>query len=176
MHPDSKDILDQLQSPDANTRLNAWKSAGPAGASVVSGLGDLMASPDKSIAKCATGALQTVAHYAARPGAAKEAQAVTTALLKLADSTRPRMVRAEALTLVGVVGDAHAVPILTKLLADKDVREEARMALERIPGSASLNALKKAMASAPDEYKGSIQQSIQVRSVPPQNLGIARAR
>lgn len=173
---EAKDLLDQLQSPDANVRLNAWKSAGPAGASAVSGLSDLMASPDKSIAKCATGALQNVAHYAARPGATKEAQAVTTALLKLADSTRPRKVRAEALTLVGAIGDARAVPILTKLLADKDVREEARMALERIPGSASLNALKKAMASAPDDYKGSLQQSIQARTVPSQNIGIARAR
>ena len=173
---EAKDLLDQLQSPDANVRLNAWKSAGPAGANAVIGLGDLMASPDKSIAKCATGALQNVAHYAARPGAAKEAQAVTTALLKLADSTRPRKVRAEALTLVGVVGDAHAVPTLTKLLADKDVREDARMALERIPGSASLSALKKAMAAAPDDYKPSLQQSIQARTVPPQNIGIALAR
>ena len=176
MFIEAKDLLDQLQSPDANVRLKACQSAGPAGAGAIPGLADLMASPDKSVAKGAKVALQNIAHYSARPGASKEAQAVTTALLKVADSTRPRMIRAEALNLVGVVGDGRAVPTLTKLLSDKEVREDARMALERIPGSASLNALKKAMASAPDDYKSSLKQSIQARTVSPQNVGLAMAR
>jgi HEAT repeat protein len=174
---EAKDLLDQLQSPDANVRYNAWRGAGPTGATAISGLGDLMASPDKSIAKCAHGALDTIAHYAARPGATPaEAHGVTMELLKLATTTRPRMVRSDALCLVGVVGDAHAVPGLVKLLSDNDVREDARMALERTPGSASLAALKKAATTVPADYRPSINQSLHDRALTVQNAGIGKAR
>ena len=177
MQTDATQLLDQLQSPDAKVRYQAWQSAGAAGAGAVSGLGDLMASPDKSIAKCAHGALDVIAHYAARSGSGSMgAHDVTKALLKLSDSTRPRMVRADALYLVGMVGDGRAVPVLVKLMADKEIREDARMALERIPGSAATNALKKAEPSAPDDYKPNIEQSLYDRNLTPQSVGVARLR
>jgi len=174
MKPDPHDLLDQLQSPDANVRYKAWRSAGPTGAEAIPGLGDLMASPDKSIAKCAKGALETITHYAARPGSPTEARAVSNNLLKLADSTRPHMVRADALTLVAYVGDGHCVPTLVKLLNDYDVHEEARLALERIPGSASLNALKKAATSVPENYKANIAQSLHDRKLTTHNVGVGK--
>ena len=177
MRSDAADLLDRLQSPDANVRLKAWQNAGPAGAAAIPGLGDLMASPDKSVAKCAHGTLEVIAHYAAKSGSGSPtAHSVTANLLKLADSTRPRMVRADAITLVGVVGDGRAVPTLAKLLSDKDVREDARMALERIPGSASLNALKKASQTVPDDYKPSINQSLHTRMLTSKTVGVANAR
>lgn len=177
MQTDATGLLDRLQSPDADVRYKAWQEAGPAGASVILGLGDLMASPDKSIAKCAHGALEVVTHYAARGGSgSKEARDVTKMLLKLSDSTRPRMVRADALCLVGVVGDGRAVPVLVKLMADKEIREDARMALERIPGSAATSALQKAQQSAPDDYKPNVAQSLYDRSLTNAGVGANRMR
>ncbi len=127
-------FLREIASQDSRVRHTAWQNAARMGAAAVSGLGDLAASADKGVAKAANGALEEIAHYAARPGAPDEAHAVSEQLLGLAASGRPRAVRAHALHLLGFVGDARAVPEITRLLPDTDVGDEARMALERLQG------------------------------------------
>lgn len=167
-------FLDKLKSSDANTRMTAWKSAGPMGAEAILPLGELACSSYKGIAKAAVEAMRVIAHYAARPGS-KEKEAVSTELIQLADSAKPRMVRADALQLVGTLGDAKAIPTLTKLLADTDVQEDARMALERIPGMASLSALRTAQKQAAAKnsaFEKNLQQSLNNRKLTPKTVGI----
>ena len=85
------------------------------------------------------------------------------------------MVRSNALQLVGFIGDAKSVGGLVRLMKDKDIREDARLALERIPGSLSESALK-ALAKAADENKepfaGNVKQSIYNRALQPKTVGI----
>jgi HEAT repeat protein len=176
MQIDAQTLLDRLQSPDANVRYKAWREAGPVGAGAVTGLADLLASPDKGIARAAQGALETIVHYAARPGATNEARAVSVELLKAATAERPPLVRAQALNMLGFTGDGRAVPGLVKLLAVPAVREEARMALERIPGSAAENALKKAETTVPADFKPNIAQSLHNRDLTPDTVGTLPAR
>ncbi len=176
MQIETQSLLDRLQSPDANVRYKAWREAGPTGASAIKGLADLLASPDKGIARAARGAIETIAHYAARPGAQGEAHAVSVELLRVAQSDPHTPVRTEALTLLGLTGDGRVVPDLVKLLAITEVREEARMALERIPGSASLNALKQAETSVPADFKANIDQSLHNRELTPRTAGTLPAR
>ena len=137
------EFIAKIKSPDAAARYGAQKTAGPMGAAAIAPLSDLMTDADKPTAKAAKGALDNIAHYSARPGAKPEARAVTLELLKAAQSPRPVPARAHALHLLGFTADTRAVPALAKLRTVSEVSEETRMALQRIPGSASAHALKK---------------------------------
>ena len=168
-------FLARMRSSDAAERYAGWQSAGPMGADVINVLGELASSEDKGVALSATGAMEKIAHYAGRPGAQSEAQKVSSELLKIANSDRPRMVRSNALQLVGFIGDAKSVGGLVRQMKDKDLREDARLALERIPGSLSESALK-ALAKAADENKEpfaeNVKQSIYNRALQPKTVGI----
>lgn len=166
------ELLGKIKSNDAAVRFEAWRGAGPAGAAAVGPLADLMSGADKGVARAATEALQRVAHYAARPGALKsERLAVAGELLKVALSPRPRIARAQALHFLGFVGEDRNVPALARLLDDKEVREEARLALERIPGPASLRALSIAVQRAPDDFKANLRQSLYNRQATKATIG-----
>lgn len=157
-------LINTIKTGDADARYAAWRAAGPAGAAAVAPLADLMASTDKGASRAATEALGRIAHYAARPGATpSETQAVAIELLRVATAPRPRMVRAEALHLLGFVGNGNTVPPLARLLDDKEVREDARLALERIPGPQSLRALEDALRRAPADFKPNLRQSLHNR-------------
>ena len=171
-----QEFLEKIQSSDAHVRYAAWRSAGPMGAPAVAPLADLMASPEKGVAKAAQGALQAMVHYAGRPGAKTEARAVSVELLQVAASSRPRQVRADALHGLGFIGDRRVVSGLAQLLQDGEVREEVRLALERIPGRESLRALQKAHQTAPAEFKPNLEQSLYNRNLTPATVGTQPTR
>ncbi|MBI3910288.1 MAG: hypothetical protein HY320_05065 [Armatimonadetes bacterium] len=171
-----QEFLEKIQSSDASVRYAAWRSAGPVGAPAVVPLADLMASADKGVVKAAQGALQGIVHYAARPGAREEARSVSAELLKVAASSRPTRVRAEALHWLGFVGDQRAVLGIALLLGDAEVRDEARMALERMPGRAPRRALQQALETAPADFKPNLQQSLSNRHLTPDTVGTRPAR
>ena len=161
----ASELVAKIQSSDADVRYAAWQGAGPVGAEAVVPLGNLMAVPDRGVVKAAKGALEAIAYYSTRPGAAPEAAAVSRQLLTIAESQLPRAARAEAIHLLGFTADRRSVPALARLLNDPEMRDEARMALEQIPGGASLNALKRAVRSAPLEFQPALQQSIHNRAL-----------
>jgi HEAT repeat protein len=167
-----QEFLDKIKSPDASVRYAAWRSAGPMGAQAVAPLADLMASSDKGVAKAAQGALQAIVHHAGRPGAGREARAVAEELLKVAASNRPRMVRADVLNWLGMIGDGRGVSGIAKLLGDAELREDARMALERIPGRDAQRALENALKTAPADFKPNLEQSLYNRKLAPATVGI----
>ncbi len=171
-----QEFLDQIKSSEANVRYAAWRSAGPMGAQAVAPLADLMASSDKGVAKAAQGALQAIVHHAGRPGAGREARAVAEELLKVAASNRLRRVRAEALNWLGMIGEGRVVPGIAKLLGDAELREDARMALERIPGRDAQRALENAFKTAPADFKANLEQSLYNRKLTPATVGIKPER
>jgi HEAT repeat protein len=164
-------FLSDLQSQDLKVRQRAWQSAGPLGAPAVEPLAKLLTAPNKGVARAAGFALEKVAHYAARPGS-RDRRSVANELVKAARPPYPLTTRRQALVWLGFIAEGSSVPELAKLLSDADVREEARMALERIPGSESLNALKAAMRTADSSFKQALEQSIQNRALTPQRVGI----
>jgi hypothetical protein len=169
-------FLEKIRSSDGNVRLATWRAAGPMGAPAVAPLGDLMAGEDKGVAKAAKMALTAIVHHAARPGAAEEARAVAAELLKLSRSDRSVAMRREVVYLLGFIGSGPTVADLASLLGQADLRDEARMALERIPGSASLNALKKALKTAPADFRPALEQSIRNRAYTPKTVGTIASR
>jgi len=169
-------LIDKIKNPDESVRYAAWQAAGPEGASAVAPLADLVASDDKGVAKAAKGALDNVAHYGARPGGHSDAHAVSVALLKLAQSSRPYAVRAQALHLLGFTADSRMAAEIGKLLEDESVREEARMGRERIPRKASLSVLNKFAAKAPSDFRPNVAQSLHNRALMPKTVGTEPAR
>ena len=147
----------------------------PAGVDAIVPLSHMMTGEDRVAGKAAGEELNRVVHHAARPGASAEAKAASMQLVKLIGKETPRMVRSEALRLLGLVAGAEAVPAIAAQLSDTDIREDARMALERIPGRAAEAALRGALKTTPADYHPAIQQSLRHRSVKFREVGIAKS-
>ena len=170
---DLQETLRQLKSEDMNERYAAWEAAGPLGATAVKPLAELMKLDVRTIGKAGKLALQNVVNYAGKPGSEDDAKAVAKELMSVAsDAHNPRMVRADALYFIGTIGSTEQIPGLTKLLSDRVVREEARQALERIPGDESLAALKTAVTTVQADFRKNIQQSLHNRGLTRETAGI----
>jgi HEAT repeat protein len=158
------ELIAKIKDPDDNVRGPAWQNAGPAGAPAVKPLALLMAEQDMEIARSAKRGLWVIVRHAGRPGADKEKRAVAAELLPLLQSA-PVPVRREALWMLSEISADDSVKAIAACLAEPAIREDARAALERIPGQRSVAALKDALQSAPEEFKPAIAQSLRVRGV-----------
>jgi hypothetical protein len=73
--------------------------------------------------------------------------------------------RRELLWMLSEIGGDESVEPIAALLADTELRDDARMALQRIPGDKSLAALEGGLAAAPNDFKINIAQSLRSRGV-----------
>lgn len=156
------DLVARIQSTDDKVRGPAWQGAGPVGAPAVKPLAAVMTDPDFEISRSARRALYKIVRYAGRPGAKKEARAVEKELILLLQ--HPAVpVRREVLWMLSEIGDAYAVAPMAALLTDKEVREDARCALMRLPGRKATAALKSAFAGASEDFKPALAESLRAR-------------
>ena len=155
-----KEFIEKIQDDSADVRYAAWRDAAKVGARAVAPLGELVASKNQGVAKAASEALNTIAHHASRPGAKAERKAVSRALLRLLGRKKPHATRVKALELLALTGADECVPRVARLLNDKKLREDARRALERIPGKASLQALIEAVKKVPEEFRPAVIHSL----------------
>jgi len=156
------DLIAKIKSQDDSVRGPAWQGAGPCGAPAVKPLAALMTDADFEIARAAKRALWKIVHHAGRPGAAQEAKAVEKELIALLAGSLT-VVRREVLWMLSEIGGAEAVSAMAALLSDKEVREDARCALIRLPGREATAALKTVFASAPEEFKFALAESLRQR-------------
>jgi len=155
-------LIAKIKSQDDAVRGPAWQAAGPSGAPAVKSLAAVMTDADFETARAAKRALWKIVRHAGRPGASKEAKAVATELIALLAGS-PTVVRREALWMLSEIGGDEAVASMAALLSDKEVREDARCALMRLPGTKPTAALKSAFASAPEEFKFALTESLRQR-------------
>jgi HEAT repeat protein len=160
--PPVADLLAAVQSTDDKVRGPAWQNAGPAGAPAIAPLAGLMSHQDFEVARCAKRAIERIVRHAGRPGAAPERQAVAAELVKLLGPGQVT-VRQHALWMLSEIGDDTAVPAMATLLAELALAEDARCALERIPGTAAVKALRSAFDTAPEAFKFALAQSLRLR-------------
>jgi HEAT repeat protein len=125
-------------------------------------LAALMTDADFEISRSAKRALYKIVRHAGRPGANKEANAVEKELIALLKSDAVS-VRREVLWMLSEIGDDDAIAPMAALLTDKEVREDARCALMRLPGKKTAAALKSAFGSAPEEFKPALAESLRQR-------------
>lgn len=158
------ELTAKIKSPDDAVRGPAWQGAAPCGAPAVKPLAEVMGEPAFEIARSARRALWKIARHAGRPGAGKERKAVVAELIPLL-STDHTPTRREVLWMLSEIGGDDAVPAVAALLTHPELREDARAALERIPGGKSLAALKSALKTAPEDYRPAIAVSLRARGV-----------
>jgi HEAT repeat protein len=162
----TEELIAKLKSGDGDARGDAWQNAGSAGAEAVRPLGKLAEDGDFEVARSATRALWRIVYHVGRPGADAEKAPVAGALLELLGENRPVAVLRDVLWMVSELAEgAPAVKAVAPLLSSAELREDARMALERIPGEDSLAALKKALGEVPEDFKIHVAQSLRARGV-----------
>ena len=158
-------LMSGIRDDDAKVRTEAWQSAGKVGAPAVKPLARVMTNKDLEVARAAKRGLWKVVRHAGRPGAANMKRAVTDRLIELLGDDQPVPVRREVLWMLSEIGNRKSIKPIVALLSDAELREDARMALQRIPTKAALAVLRAALINASDDFKLNIAQSLRQRGV-----------
>jgi hypothetical protein len=158
-------LVNNIQGADDAVRAAARDNAGAVGAPAVLPLAKIAASGELEIARAAQRAIQNVVYHAGRPGAEGEAKAVAAELLKLLDDSQPLQLRRDVLWMTWQIAGEEAVPPVAALLANRELHEDARMTLERLPGDKATAALQAALAAAAEDDKPALAHSLRVRGV-----------
>lgn len=153
------DLIARIQSDDDKVRGAAWQGSATVGAAAIKPLAALLTHADFEVARSAKRALYRIVRHAGRPGARSEAKAVEAELVTLLKSDAVA-VRREMLWLLSEIGNEKAIAPMAALLADKDVREDARCALMRLPGRKVTAVFKAAFANAPETFKFALAESL----------------
>ncbi|MCP4255891.1 MAG: hypothetical protein GY774_00015 [Planctomycetes bacterium] len=158
-------LMTGIRDDDAKVRTKAWQSAGKVGAIAIKPLAKTMNSGELEVARAAKRGLWKIVRHAGRPGAGSTKTVIINRLLELLDDEQPVPVRREVLWMLSEIGNRKSVKPIAALLSDKELREDARMVLQRIPNKAALAALRAGLKAAPDDFKLNIAQSLRQRGV-----------
>jgi len=159
---DIQDLIERIKSPDETISGAAWQSAGPYGAAAVKPLAALMADGDFELARKGKRALFVIVRYVGHPAAAGQRRAVERELIVVLRSGPSRVSR-HVVWMLSEIGSARAVRAMAALLADPELREDARCALTRLPAQSAVTALKSAFAVAPEDFKYALAESLRQR-------------
>jgi HEAT repeat protein len=132
------------------------------GAPAIKLLTPIMQDADFEVARSARRAVWKIVRHAGRPGAAKEARAVSAELVALLPGT-PSDTRRELLWMLSEIGTDETIPAMAALLSDADVRIDAQCAIMRLPGRQATAALKSAFARAPEDFKYALADALRKR-------------
>lgn len=159
-----EELLAALRSTSPETRTTAWSQAGTVGPPALVPLADLLTQADLEVSRAAKHAMWKITRTVGAPGASDKPAAIAALLGLLADE-RPSVVRREVLWMLSEIGDGACVATMSRLLLDRDLHEDCRAAVERIPGSESTTALQAAFAAAPEPLKYPLAQSLRDRGI-----------
>ncbi len=160
-----EELVRALSDKNEATSAAACEGAPEYGSTAIQPLAAAMAGPDFEVARRCKRALARIVHHAGRPGAQTEATAVETALVSLLPATDkiPQQIRRELLWMLSEIGTVSSVQPIAGLLADKDLREDARCVLIRMPFPEAASSLKAALHSAPEEFKPALADALRAR-------------
>ncbi len=153
-------LISKIRDDSAEVRTNAWQSAGEVGAEAVKPLAEVMMDDELEVARAAKRAIWKIVRHAGRPEAGNERRAVVGELVELLGDERPVPVRREVLWMLSEIGTRRSVKPIAALLSNKELREDARMVLQRIPSRGAIAALRAGLQSCPEDFKINIAQSL----------------
>ena len=163
--PAVEDLIKQIQGEDEVIRSQAWQHAFIAGPGAIKPLASLMSGTELEVGRAAKRSLWKIVRHTGRPGADDERAHTISELLELLGDDQPREVRAEVIWMLSEIGGDESVEPLATLLSNQELREDARMVLQRIGGAQSLTVLKAALNTAPEDFKPNIAQSLRQRGL-----------
>jgi HEAT repeat protein len=153
MKPRSELFLKQIQDTDADVRYTAWIRTGEMDPEVIAELGKLLTTAPPGVRRAAEEALKNAVHSVGKDPQAANRPAVVKQLIALTGDGHPTWTRTVALRHLSLIGGDETVPVAAKLLRNSELQEEAVFCLERIPGSASTQALMAAFPDVSDGFK-----------------------
>jgi len=156
-------LISRIKDDSAEVRTEAWQRAGEVGAPAVKPLAEVMTDENLEVARAAKRALWKIVRVAGRPEGGRQKRAVETQLIDLLGESQPVAVRREVLWMLSEIGERSSVRPIAELMANKELREDARMALERIPLEGAVRALKAGFEAAPEDFKLNLAQSLRKR-------------
>jgi HEAT repeat protein len=160
-------LLAAIQSDDVDTRANAVLAAGPSGAKAMKPLAKIVATGDLEVGRAAKRAMWKIVRCVGAPGVA-EKQAVVTQLVDLIATDQPAAVRREAFWMLSEIGaneTVDAIRDMPDLMDEKEMREHARCAIERIPTDAAVALLEEGLDNVPEDFQLAVAQSLRARGV-----------
>ncbi len=157
-------LIAKIKDDNPDVRTEAWLGAGEVGAPAMQPMAKLVAEGELEVGRAAKRAMWKIVRVVGAPDA-KGKEAVVKELLTLLGDDQPAAVRREALWMISELGCCHTVDPVVKVLANKELREDARCCLERIPDDEAVAALEAALESVPDDFKINIAQSLRARGV-----------
>lgn len=117
------------------------------------------------VGRAAKRALWKIVRHVGRPGAGEEKEEAIRILLDLLAPTQPIAIRRDAVSMLSEIGDDQAVDAIADLLDNEELREDARVSLERMPTKTALAALQMAFETATDDFKADIARSLRARGM-----------
>ena len=159
------ELMAGIRDDNAKVRTEAWLSAGEAGAAAVKPLARVMSNKELEVARAAKRGLWKIVRHAGRPGAGNKKRAVVGRLVELLGDEQPVPVRREVLWMLSEIGDRKSIKPIAALLSNGELREDARMVLQRIPSKGAVAALRAGLKAAPEDFKLNIAQSLRQRGV-----------
>lgn len=163
--PKVNSLLAGIVSDDPEVRTQAWVGAGEVGPAAIPPLVEMMSHPNVESARAAKRGVWKIVRHVSRPGAEDDRSAVVAGLVEVVEGPSPVPIKIEALRMLPEIAGDSAVPALAASLSDVQLREDARTALERIPGEASLAVLVQAFVDVPEAFKPAIVRSLRNRGV-----------
>ena len=159
------ELMAGIRDDNAKVRTEAWLSAGEVGAAAVKPLARVMTNRELEVARAAKRGLWKIVRHAGRPGAGNEQRAVVGKLVELLGDEQPVPVRREVLWMLSEIGNRRSIKPIAALLSNRELREDARMVLQRIPIKGTVGALRAGLKVAPEDFKLNIAQSLRQRGV-----------
>ncbi len=159
------ELMAGIRDDNAKVRTEAWQSAGEVGAVAVKPLARVMSNKELEVARAAKRGLWKIVRHSGRPGAGNERRAVVGELVELLGDEQPVPVRREVLWMLSEIGTRRSIKPIAALLSNKELREDARMVLQRIPSKGAIASLKAGLKAAPEDFKLNIAQSLRQRGV-----------
>ncbi len=149
------ELIRALQGDSHEERTRAWVACGPLGATAIPHLVALWSDPQVGleVQRGARHAVFQIVRFASRPESGDARIRVVMELNRLVEANGPAQIRRELLWLLSEIAGDESLPVLRRLLTQEEVREEACMTLERIPGRRSLKLLQGALRQSPADFK-----------------------
>ena len=184
-------LIEMIKGSDANARAEAWQAAGPLGAAAVKPLMSLFVETDAElnrltsdpkpnakkrqkithvleVSRAGKRAVWLIVRHAGRPGNDDARKAVEAELCGLLGEDQAVVTRREVLWMLSEIGGDYAVDAIREIpdiLQNKDLRDDARCTVQRIPTDYALQTLTDGLEAAPDDYQPAMAQSLRVRGV-----------
>ncbi len=158
-------LMAGIRDDNAKVRTEAWLSAGEVGAAAVKPLARVMSNKELEVARAAKRGVWKIGRHVGRPGAGNEKRAVGGKLVELLGDEQTVPVRREVLWMLSEIGSRRFIKPIAALLSNRELREDARMVLQRIPSKGAVAALRAGLQSCPEDFKLNIAQSLRQRGV-----------